>query len=323
VRGGHAPQYTFGFDRTDQSVRAQTTTRDSLRDLPQKMTEHDPHSSPIKSPKQLLIVVVLAFVIPIVVIVLLSQLITGRPHGEREADPRVLTRIKAFGTVAMADPNSPKGNLTGEAVYGQVCKTCHDAGLAGAPKLGDKGAWGPRIAQGQASVVQHAVAGFQGKTGMMPAKGGNPDLTDVEVERAVVHMANQAGANWKEPAAAPPAQTAAAAARPASPSAAPPAPAATAATAPAAQAAAGQPDGKKVFDTTCAACHGAGIAGAPKLGDKAAWAPRVAEGASTLYTHAINGYQGKSGMMPPKGGNTALPDADVKAAVDYMLSAVK
>lgn len=69
-------------------------------------------------------------------------------------------------------------------------------------------------------------------------------------------------------------------------------------------------------------CHGAGIAGAPKFGDKAAWAPRLAEGAATLYQHAIAGFQGKAGVMPPKGGSSA-PDADVKAAVDYMAAAAK
>lgn len=80
--------------------------------------------------------------------------------------------------------------------------------------------------------------------------------------------------------------------------------------------------GEEVFKSTCAACHGAGIAGAPKVGDKAAWAPRIAQGTSTLYEHALKGFQGKTGMMPPKGGSTA-PDADVKAAVDYMVAAAK
>jgi cytochrome c5 len=77
-----------------------------------------------------------------------------------------------------------------------------------------------------------------------------------------------------------------------------------------------------LFNSTCAACHGAGIAGAPKFGDKAAWAPRIAQGTDMLYRHAINGFQGEAGMMPPKGGSTA-PDADVKAAVDYMVAAAK
>ena len=291
------------------------------------MTEHDPHSSPIKSPKQLIIVVVLAFVIPIVVILLVSQLVTSGRLGSHESDKDVLSRIQAVGHVVIGEAGPPKGTLAGDAVYNQVCKTCHEAGLAGAPKAGDKGAWGPRIGQGQSTVTQHAVAGFQGKTGVMPPKGGNAELTDPEVARAVVFMANQAGANWKEPsppvaaaapsAPAPAASTTAAATPPASP-ATPPA----GAPAPAV-AAGGQADGKKIYETTCVACHGTGIAGAPKFGDKAAWSPRISEGNNTLYAHAIQGFQGKGGVMPPKGGNTTLADADVKAAVDYMVSAAK
>ena len=78
--------------------------------------------------------------------------------------------------------------------------------------------------------------------------------------------------------------------------------------------------GEGIYKGGCVACHGAGIAGAPKVGDKAAWAPRIAQGKPTLYEHAINGYQGKAGVMPAKGGNASLADADVKAAVDYMVS---
>jgi cytochrome c5 len=81
--------------------------------------------------------------------------------------------------------------------------------------------------------------------------------------------------------------------------------------------------GEGVYKGACVACHGAGIAGAPKLGDKAAWAPRVAQGKPTLYEHAIKGYQGKAGVMPAKGGNSALADADVQAAVDYMVASAK
>jgi cytochrome c5 len=87
-------------------------------------------------------------------------------------------------------------------------------------------------------------------------------------------------------------------------------------------ASASKADGKKIFDGACAACHGAGVAGAPKLGDKAAWAPRIQQGSATLYEHAIQGFQGKSGMMPAKGGSAASDD-EVKAAVDYMVSAAK
>jgi cytochrome c5 len=82
-------------------------------------------------------------------------------------------------------------------------------------------------------------------------------------------------------------------------------------------------NGQAVFSQTCAACHAAGLVGAPKLGDKAAWGPRIAQGKNVLYTHALNGFTGKTGTMPPKGGNTTLADADVKAAVDYMVSQAK
>jgi cytochrome c5 len=78
--------------------------------------------------------------------------------------------------------------------------------------------------------------------------------------------------------------------------------------------------GKKVYDTTCVACHAAGVAGAPKFGDKALWAPRIAQGIDKLYANSIKGFQGKTGVMPPKGGNMGLADADVKAAVDYMVA---
>lgn len=87
--------------------------------------------------------------------------------------------------------------------------------------------------------------------------------------------------------------------------------------------AAGADKGKTVYDQNCAACHAAGVAGAPKVGDKAVWKDRVAKGNATLYEHAIKGFQGKSGFMPPKGGNASLTDADIKAAVDHMLSASK
>jgi len=283
------------------------------------MTEHDQHASPIQTPKQLVIVVVLAFVVPIALILLISQLVTGgpRPAG---TEAQILARIAPVGTVKLAAPSGPKGMLAGDQVYAQACATCHATGLAGAHKLGDKAAWAKVIAQGEKLTVQHAIAGIRA----MPARGGNPDLTDAEVQRAVAYMASQAGATWKPaPIEAAPAAAVAAAA----PAAAPVASAAAAAPAPvavaAAPAAAAKVDGKKVYDTACALCHGAGIAGAPKSGDKAAWAPRIAQGNATLYEHAIKGFQGKGGLMPAKGGNASLSDADVKAAVDYMVAAAK
>ncbi|MHB8495823.1 MAG: c-type cytochrome [Casimicrobiaceae bacterium] len=276
--------------------------------------EPDQHASPIKSPKQLIIIVLLAFAVPIALFGLLSQLMTsGEPAGQGSEDA-ITARIKPVGSIVMAEATGPKGNLTGGQVFAQVCKTCHETGLAGAPKAGDKAAWGPRIAQGEKVLLQHALAGFQGKAGVMPPKGGNPDLTDDEVHRAVVYMANLAGAGWKEPApTAAPAAAAAAVAVTATAAAPAAAPAATMASA------GGNADGKKVYDGTCHVCHATGLVGSPKFGDKAAWAPRIATGMNTLYNAALHGLR----AMPPKGGNANLSDAEVKAAVDYMTAAAK
>ena len=79
-------------------------------------------------------------------------------------------------------------------------------------------------------------------------------------------------------------------------------------------------DGKSAFDAACSACHGTGIAGAPRVGDKAAWAPRLAKGGATLEKHALEGFQGEAGVMPAKGGRTDLPDDIVRQAVEYMVA---
>lgn len=82
-------------------------------------------------------------------------------------------------------------------------------------------------------------------------------------------------------------------------------------------------DGQQVYQASCAVCHGAGIAGAPKVADKGQWAKRIAKGVDTLYASALNGIQGSGGAMPPKGGNAALSDAEVRAAVDFMVRQAK
>lgn len=82
-------------------------------------------------------------------------------------------------------------------------------------------------------------------------------------------------------------------------------------------------DGKKVYESICQACHATGAAGAPKAGDKVAWGSRIAQGKDTLFKHAIAGFTGKTGTMPPKGGNPALSDAEVKAAVEYLIGLAK
>lgn len=291
---------------------------------------HNEHESAIRTPKQLVAAVAAFFLVTVIGIILLVKFVTTTPlQGEgtdSQSAEAIAARLKpaADDGYVLKDANAPKVLLAGDAVYNANCAACHTSGAAGAPKLGDAGGWAARIGQGYDTLVKHAVEGIRA----MPAKGGNPDLDDVEVARAVVYMANQSGAKFKEPsvpamkiaAEAPAAEPAAAApdAAAAAPAAAAPAPAPAPAAAPAKVAV----DGQKVYNTACAACHGAGIAGAPKLADKANWAPRVKQGTAVLYEHAIKGYQGKAGMMPAKGGSSATDD-EVKAAVDYMAAAAK
>jgi cytochrome c5 len=80
-----------------------------------------------------------------------------------------------------------------------------------------------------------------------------------------------------------------------------------------------QANGTELLEAKCNVCHGPGIAGAPKIGDKAAWAPRIVQGKATLYEHAIKGFEGSSGVMPPQGGPTGAPDALIQQAVDQMI----
>jgi cytochrome c5 len=279
---------------------------------------HTEHQSLIRTPKQLIAAVAGFFLVIVVGIILLVSFVTNQhltgagSEGQNAEAVSARLRPVAEEGFALKDINAPKVLQNGQAIYTAVCAACHANGSTGAPKVGDAGAWAARITQGYDTLVQHAVNGIRA----MPAKGGNPDLDNIEVARAVVYMANQGGAKFKEPEA----PSAAAAAPAAVPTAAP-----ASGTGPAqgpVPAVADASAGKALYNATCAACHGAGIAGAPKFGDKAAWAGRIAQGSTTLYEHAIKGFQGKSGMMPPKGGSTA-PDADVKAAVDFMVSSSK
>jgi cytochrome c5 len=281
----------------------------------------DQHESPIKTPRQLITVVVLAFIVPVILIILLASYVTGQKGGGAGSDAMtpeaIAERLRPVGTIAFASaPAGPRTLQSGEAVYKLACGACHTAGVAGAPKTGDVAAWAPRIKQGYDTLVKHAVEGFKA----MPAKGGNASLDNIEVARAVAYMANQSGAKFAEPAApaAPAAAPAAAAPTPA-PRAAAPAAVAPVAVAAAAPAAAAKPDGAKIYAMGCNACHAAGVAGAPKFGDKAAWAARAGVGIDALTASVIKG----KGAMPAKGAVASASDADLRAAVEYMVNAAK
>jgi cytochrome c5 len=286
---------------------------------PQNHSDDDgPHEGPIKTPKQLILAVVYAFVVPVILIVLLVKFVTSdqRPAAGTDimAPEAVARRIQPIGSVQVKDPTDLASLKTGEQVFAAQCTTCHTAGLLGAPKFGDAEAWAPRIKTGYEALLHSALAG----KGSMGAQGGG-DYSDVEVGRAVVYMANKAGAKFDEPAL--PTAAASAAGTPAPVAAAAPATAAAPAAAVVAAAEPAKADAgaaPALYNQVCQVCHAAGVAGAPKLGDKAAWAPRLAQGIDGLTASAIKGKN----AMPPRGGSTAS-DADIKAVVTYMVSAAK
>ena len=303
-------------------------------------TQEEAHTGPIKTPKQLLVAVFLSFIIPVLLIMGFVAYVASenKPAGTTQAESYALggvtaqdvqrgvtERIRKVGTVEIRDANRPL--KPGAEVYKAQCAACHEAGVAGAPKVGDTGAWGARIKTGFDALVTSAL---KGKGGMPPQGGG--DHEDVEIARAVAFMANSGGAKFEEPQRAqaqaaaapapppppppPPAPAPAAPPPPASPPQGAPAPAAAAA--PAAPQAASAGAGEALYKQACMVCHAAGVAGAPKLGDKAAWAPRIAQGMPAMVQSAIKG----KGAMPPKGGSSAS-DADLRAAVEYMVGASK
>jgi cytochrome c5 len=276
-----------------------------------------------------------------VLFLLLSQLVTGvRREDTGATEAQVLSRIKPVGEVTLAGATSPRASMSGEQVFQAVCKTCHEPGIAGAPKVGDKAAWAGPIKKGYETLVQHALNGFQEAGKVMPPRGGNPDLSDVEVERALVYMANRSGANFKEPAAT----TTAAAGPAAAPAVAAPAPAGAATAAPAAAgaasasaaaappAAAAAPAAKAGASLDlqsgqammqkygCAACH---AVDKPVVGPAYSQVAAKYRGDNTAATKLEQKVKaGGSGVwgavpMPP---NATVPDADIKALVSWILT---
>ena len=300
--------------------------------------DHDgPHEGPIKTPKQLIVAVLLSFVVPIIGIIALVMYVdtaTKPAAGSDAFKPQsTLARIAPIGSVRVKDLSAPVVLLTGEQVYAARCTACHAGGLAGAPKFADKAAWAPRLGQGYDVLLTHALKG----KGAMAAQGGG-EQSDLEIGRAVVYMANAGGAKFAEPkapeaappAAAPTTQPAAAAVPPAATPAA-----ATSSALPVAGAVAAIATGAavkvamadtpsalaaapKLYAAVCQACHVAGLAGSPKFGDKTAWAPRLSQGIAGLTASVVKG----KGAMPPKGGSAAS-EAEIKEAVIYMVNAVK
>jgi len=287
--------------------------------------------------------------------------------AERRTEPFGRVSLAGEEPVTLAKTEQPQAIAAaaplegGEAVYGAVCAACHTVGVAGAPKTGDAAVWEPRLAQGWDVIAGHAINGYQGADGMMPARGGRADLTDEAVKQAVGFMLVKANLGDAVPAEFQPGATAPAAdataatepvadaagaaaavaeAAPAMNAAAPEVSEAVAAIepavpeeAPADAAAAAAPaagavtpeqlaQGEAVYAKACAACHGVGVMSAPRLGKAEDWTDRLTQDRATIYEHAIKGFVGKKGMMPAKGGRADLSDEEVKNAVEYMLSTV-
>ncbi|TCV83308.1 c-type cytochrome [Sulfurirhabdus autotrophica] len=159
------------------------------------------------TPQQVIIATLAGLFAPLLAIFLVIQLVLGIQSGHSNkvtadtSDTAVIERIKPVGEVKVVDANAPKVEKSGEEVFNAVCTACHTPGALGAPKYGNKGDWGPRIAQGYQTLIKHAIEGIR----QMPARGGDAELSDTEMARAVAYMANSAGAKFTapEPAAAP------------------------------------------------------------------------------------------------------------------------
>lgn len=264
----------------------------------QNPAHEEEHSSFIKTPKQLAVVMILAFLLPVILIVMLAQLVytATKTNTDQPAftDEAVRARLQPVARVNLdvtgGGGGGTKAPRSGEEVYKAVCGACHASGAAGAPKFGDNAAWAPRLKEGYDHLVEAVIKG----KGAMPARGGGADLSDYEIARAVAYLANNSGGSFKEPA--PPAG-----AKPAT----------------AAAPAAAQRSGEEIVKATCGNCHQTGEGGAPKIGDKAAWSKRIANGVDSVVAAAIKGHGG----MPARGGWADLTDAEMKQAVLYMFNA--
>ena len=196
----------------------------------------------------------------------------------------MLQRLMVGVVIACAMPVTAAlaqgGERSGKEVVDAVCAKCHGTGANGAPKIGDKAAWSKLASQGLTGLTKVVLKGIR----QMPPHGGNMQLTDTEIKRAVTTMVNQSGGRWIEP---------------------------TSKTKPAAPR-----TGKQIVEARCAKCHEKGTGGAPKIGDREAWVPRIKDGYDATVRSAINGHGG----MPARGGMPNLTDAEMKDAITYMIN---
>jgi len=171
-----------------------------MSDAHHPVDPHDSHDSPIRTPRQLIAVIIASFVVPVITIILLVNWVAFDDKagaGSTGMSPEaVAKRLQPVGTVEIRDVDSAAAARSGEQVYQAQCSACHGTGVANAPKFGDAAAWAPRLAAGYEGLLNSAL---KGKGAMAPQSGG--DFSEYEVARAVVYMANQGGGKLAEPAA--------------------------------------------------------------------------------------------------------------------------
>lgn len=184
------------------------------------------------------------------------------------------------GVLAASASSAQKSDRSGKEVVDSTCAGCHRTGEKGAPKIGDQKAWAKLSARSLSDLSESALKGIRN----MPAHGGNPSLSDIEIERAITYMVNQSGGKWIEPASG---------------------------VTPAAER-----KGEQVVKAQCSKCHQSGLNGAPRIGDRDAWVQRLKGGLDKLVRSAINGH----GPMPARGGLADLTDAEIRGAILYMFN---
>ncbi|WP_280549971.1 c-type cytochrome [Halomonas sp. 11-S5] len=230
------------------------------------------------------------------------------------------------------DTSSGGSSVDGEGIYNNVCMACHETGAAGAPVRGDEAAWSERTGKGFETLLSHAINGFNA----MPAKGGNPNLSDEEMRAAVAYVVKPVmdvptqktggsdtgdmAANGENAGGGSSESTSGGSSEGAGGGSSESAGGESAGGESASdEAATAGIDGAAIYNQICMACHETGAAGAPVRGNAEQWSARLEQGTDTLYSHAINGFN----AMPAKGGNPSLSDDEVKAAVDHLIAPVK
>jgi cytochrome c5 len=192
--------------------------------------------------------------------------------------PLMLAALLGLMFPAMNDASAQRSEQSGKEVVETVCAACHRTGDKGAPRIGDEKAWARLASRGLTGLSESALKGIRN----MPAHGGKPTLSDVEIERAITYMVNQSGGNWIEPMGG---LTPAVERR-----------------------------GEQIVAMQCAACHRSGEGGAPRIGNRDDWIPRLKHGLDVLVRSAIHGH----GPMPARGGLPDLTDSEIRGAIAYM-----